>query len=149
MDWETKLISLYTTICNEYSEKIWPHCQRLTNGANTNFTDEEVMTIYCFGLFRGYRTTKSIHRYAQDYLSDWFPKLPGYAAFIHRINRLSNAFLELITVLQSRKITDEENGVYLVDSFPIALARYNHAYTAKVAPELANKGYCSTKKLHF
>jgi hypothetical protein len=149
MDWETKLISLYLAICKHYSETLWVHCQRFTNGGIKNFSDAEVMTLYCYGIFRGYRRLKDIHGYAQDHLIDWFPNLPGYAAFVHRVNKLHTAFMELTNQLQAAKVMKEDEAVYLADSFPIALARANHAYTAKVAPELANRGYCSTKHLHF
>ena len=149
MDWEDKLISLYLYISKQYEEKLWVSAQRFTNGKHTHFTDSEVMTIYCYGIFRGFRTLKSIHSYTNDHMKQWFPKLPGYAAFVHRVNRLSSAFAELLNVIQSSEITGYEDGVYLVDSFPIVLAHHQHAYRAKVAPAVANKGFCSTKKLHF
>ncbi len=38
---------------------------------------------------------------------------------------------------------------HLIDSMPIALARGGHAYTAKVARETADLGYCASKKLFF
>ena len=149
MDWESKLISLYIIISNEYDERIHPHVERFTNGKNASFTDEEVMTIYCYGILRGYRTITAMHRYAQDHLSDYFPKLPGYAAFIHRVNKLSNGFVALISFLQTKKVPEGDNSVYLIDSFPITLAKGNYAYTAKVAPELASNSYNSTKKMHY
>jgi len=37
----------------------------------------------------------------------------------------------------------------LIDSFPVALAKQGHRFKAKVAPELADVGYCATKKLYF
>jgi hypothetical protein len=40
-------------------------------------------------------------------------------------------------------------AVGLVDSFPVALAKQGHRFQAKVAPQLANAGYCSTKKLYY
>jgi len=38
---------------------------------------------------------------------------------------------------------------HLIDSFPIRLAKNNYAYTAKVAPKLANKSDNSTKKMYY
>lgn len=35
------------------------------------------------------------------------------------------------------------------DSFPVALAKQGHRFKACVAPEIANGGYCSTKKLYY
>jgi hypothetical protein len=149
MNWEDKLISLYLIISNEYQDIIHPHVERFTNGKNISFTDEEVMAIYCYGILRGYRTISVIHRYAQDHLSDYFPKLCGYAAFVHRVNKLSNGFIALISFLQTKKISAHDDSVYLIDSFPITLAKNNYAYTAKVAPELASKSYNSTKKMYY
>ena len=37
----------------------------------------------------------------------------------------------------------------LVDSFPVVMAREKRSSRAKVAPELANKGYCASKKMYF
>ncbi|MCK5819748.1 MAG: hypothetical protein KAH18_11010 [Psychromonas sp.] len=138
MNWEDKLISLYLLICNEYQDIIHTHVERFTNGKNDSFTDEEVMAIYCNGILRGYLTISVIHRYAQDYLSSHFPKLCGYAAIAHRVNELSNGFIDLIDFLQTKKISNDDNSVYLMDPFPIPLARNNYAYTAKMAPELEN-----------
>jgi hypothetical protein len=149
MDWEDKLISLYVVISNEYHEIIYPHVEIFTNGKNISFSDEEVMTIYCCGILRGYRTITAMHRYAQDHLRDYFPKLPEYAAFIHRVNKLSSGFIALISFLQAKKVPEYDESVYLIDSFPITLAKSNYAYTAKVAPELASKSYNSTKKMYY
>jgi hypothetical protein len=37
----------------------------------------------------------------------------------------------------------------LIDSMPVMLAKHGHAYRAKVAREIADKGYCAAKKTHF
>ena len=36
-----------------------------------------------------------------------------------------------------------------MDSFPVALAKQGHRFKARVARELADTGYCSTKKLYY
>ena len=36
----------------------------------------------------------------------------------------------------------------MIDSFPVALAKQGHRFKARVATELADTGYCSTKKLY-
>ena len=149
MDWEEHLITLYLRICKEYHEKCWICCQRFTNGGCKKFTDEEAMTIYILGVLNGYRTIKAMHLFARNFLASWFPTLPNYPAFIHRINRLHEAFREFIASLQAEKVTGDDEGEYLVDSFPIMLARHNHAYTAKVASEIASKSYNSTKKMYY
>ena len=149
MGWEEYLITLYLRICKEYKENLCFNCQRFTNGGKKAFTDEEVMVIYLIGVLKGFKNIKALHRYTSDHLKPWFPALPQYAAFIHRVNRLHEAFRQLIANLQAEQVTEEDDGVYLMDSFPIMLAQHNHAYTAKVAREVANRGYCSTKKLHY
>lgn len=149
MDWESQLITLYLLICEEYRTKLWVTCERFTNGGNRSFSDEEVLVIYLVGVLRGFKEVKAIHRYAQDHLKELFPSLPQYPAFIHRVNRLSEAFRMLIEILQSEKVAVCDDSVYLVDSFPISLAKGQHAYTAKVAPNLASKSYNSTKKMYY
>lgn len=149
VDWEASLITLYLLICKTYEETLWVDCQRLTNGGKSDFSDEEVMTLYFFGIFRGLKEKTAIHRYANDHLKGYFPALPQYGAFVHRVNRLNNAFRGLIEVLQSQRVPENDEGVYLIDSFPIALAQGNHAYTAKVAPMLASRSYCATKKMYY
>jgi len=44
-----------------------------------------------------------------------------------------------------------ENGhqAWLIDSFPVALAKQGHRFKACVAKELADAGYCATKKLYY
>lgn len=149
MGWEEYLITLYLRICKEYEENLYFSCQRFTNGGYKAFTDEEVMLIYLIGILRGFKTIKALHRYACDHLKSWFPNLPQYAAFVHRLNRLHEAFRQLISNLQETQVKEEDEAVYLLDSFPIMLAQHNHAYNAKIAKEVAGIGYCSTKKLHY
>jgi hypothetical protein len=43
---------------------------------------------------------------------------------------------------------DGLDTVWLMDSFPVALVKLGHRFKAKVAPPLANAGYCSTQKLY-
>lgn len=149
MGWEEQLITLYLTICEKYQENLWVSCQRFTNGGQTIFTDEEVLTLYLFGILRGHRTIKAIHIYANDHFKDLFPALPRYAGFVHRVNKLSEAFRMLIEMLQSKKVLESDEDVYLVDSFPITLAKGQHAYTAKIAPELASRSFNATKKMYY
>ena len=75
--------------------------------------------------------------------------MPQYAAYVHRVNRLSEAFRMLVNLIQSKRITEEDESVYLVDSFPIALAKGQHAYRVTVAPKLASKSYNATKKMFY
>jgi hypothetical protein len=149
MNWEEELITLYLVICKEYKESLWVTCQRFTNGGIKSFTDEEAITLYLFGIRKGLKEIKAIHTHIKEHLNKWFPHLPGYEAFVYRLNKLSESFRGLIERLQAKKVTHSDNAVYLVDSFPIALAKHQHAYSAKVAPELASKSYNSTKKMYY
>jgi hypothetical protein len=149
MSWEEDLITLYLKICKDYESTLWISCQRFTNGGNRSFTDEEAMLIYLIGIMKGFHTIKALHRYTYEHLHAWFPKLPNYAAFVYRLNRLHEAFRLFIDIVQSEQVVAEDDGLYLIDSFPIMLAKHQHAYTAKVAPELASKSYNSTKKMYY
>ena len=149
MDWEVNLISLYLYICKAYDEKLWLSSQRLSNGGYKRFTDEEVMTLYLFGHLVGHRTIKSIHHYGRAHLMNYFPHLPGYAAYVHRINRLAGAFNDLVSWQQATQIAEDDERIYLADSMPITVAKNNHAYTAKVAREFASKSYNATKKMYY
>lgn len=149
MDWELRLIALYVKISEHYSQNIWVSCQRFTNGGYKRCCDEEILTVYLFGILSGFRDIKSIHTYAKRHLRVYFPGLPQYAGFVHRVNRLSEAFRLLIELIQSKRVSEEDEGVYLVDSFPIVLAKGQHAYTAVVASKIASKSYNSTKKMYY
>lgn len=149
MDWEERLIALYLKISDHFTQNIWVNCQRFTNGGYKRCCDEEILTIYIVGVLSGFRDIKSIHSYATAHLTLYFPGLPKYAAFVYRVSRLSEAFRLLIEVIQSKRVSEEDEGFYLVDSFPIVLAKGQHAYTAVVASEIASKSYNSTKKMYY
>ena len=149
MDWELGLITLYLEICEHYKQDLWVTCQRFTNGGIKSCSDEEILTVYLFGLLRGFKTKKSLHKYALDHLKPYFPGLPRYAAFNHRVNNLSEACRMLSEIIQSKRVLENDEGVYLVDSFPIVIAKGQHAYTARVASEVASTSYNSTKKMYY
>lgn len=151
MSWDTDLISLYLELCKLYSTRLQYLCERFTNGGMSGFSDEEAMVIYLVGIQRGLRSIKEIHRYTIEHYSDWFPGLPRYATFVHRINRLSEAFRGLAEYYSSLQMLPDDERVYLVDSFPIVLAHHQHAYTAtaRVAQEISGKSYNATKKMYY
>lgn len=152
MDWEIELISLYLFICKHYRSHLSVYCQRMANYSNLQFSDEEAITLYLYGIIEGYTTLKSIHRYAKKHLVNWFPNLPGYGAFDQRINQLCDLFVPLIDFM-SLELTNSlkmESLIGLTDSMPIIMAQRGRRFNAKVAPEIATKnGYCATKKLHY
>ena len=149
MDWRNQLISFYLFVCNHYQTSLKHYCERMSNFADLSFTDEEVITLFLFGVIKKRKTIKSIYHYAVDHLRDWFPNLPGYVAFVQRLNRVSDVFaplVELVLVAYPEKNSYLHNGL-LIDAMPIILAQRGRRFHAKVAPEIATKnGYCATKK---
>ena len=149
MNWQEQLITIYLQVCKGFEEGLWCYTQRMTNHADLSFTDEEVVSVYLFGVIDGRRRVKDIYTYADRHLREWFPKLPGYAAYNHRLNQVSNVFAPLLeNLVQAHQAILGVNS-WLIDSFPIALAKQGHRFGAKVAPEIASGGYCSTKKLYY
>lgn len=150
MDWQEELISLYLFICKCYQSDLWAYCQRMSNHADLSFSDEELITLFLFGIIDGHREVKKIHEYAQRHLVEFFPKLPGYEAFIQRINKVSDVFAPLIDQLHQCANIHGAKTALLIDAMPIIMAQRGRRYRAKVAPEIANKGgYCATKKMHY
>lgn len=84
----------------------------------------------------------------KDYWLSWFPQLPTYQGYNHRINQL-HWHLEVIVNDLMRKLSfwDCYQDVCLTDSLPIILSQ--RPYQAKVALGVADKGYCATKKLYY
>jgi len=152
MDWEIELITLYLFICKHYEQNLSMYCVRIAYYADLKFSDEEVITLYLYGIIEGNRSLKTIHRYAQKHLNSWFPHLPTYKAFIHRINQLHDVFSPLVALIceQLIKTKNTEQLIGLTDAMPIIMAQRGRRFHAKVAPEIAtNNGYCATKKLHY
>jgi len=80
-------------------------------------------------------------------LLDWFPKLPGYQAFSERLNKLAPAFQDLAEIwLDAIGVDLGEQMEYIVDSYPIILAKGSRSGYAKVASELCEKSYNSSRK---
>ena len=133
MDWHVQLITLYLAVCKFWQEGAWTQAQRFAPYANLSFTDEEVITIYLFGIMDKRRQIKDIHRHAQRYWQDWFPQLPGYGAYVQRLNRIAECFPTLVE--RFCETDDGTSTTGLIDSMPVCLARQGHRFKAKVAPE--------------
>lgn len=148
MDWQTRLITLYLFVCEHFAQGLWIHAQRFAPYADLSFTDEEVITVYLAGILDKKREIQTLHQHAQDYWADWFPHLPGYGAYVRRLNRLAEVFPPLLERLCPEGPPRTEIG--LMDSQPVILAQQSRRFKAKVArQELANSGYCPTKKLYY
>jgi hypothetical protein len=144
-----ELISLYYYVCECYDEELRWHCQRFSNNSSQEITDEELLTIYLYCLMHEKkRRLTEVHDYAKRYLISWFPKLPAYATFVVRLNRMSAVFPYLAAdLLQMVDRQGVAEGVSVLDSFPVMLCSGKRQ--GKVAREFVDKSYCSTKGVHY
>lgn len=149
MDKELQLIALYCTVSDNHSTIEW-ETQRLSNNFRPKFLDEECITVYLWGIMNRRFELKAIYDFVKDYHLDCFPRLPSYQAFCYRLNRLAPAiqkiceiWMDWVSALLGTEMT------YLVDSCPIMLAKQRRSGSAKVAPELCDKGYNSSKKEYY
>jgi hypothetical protein len=147
---ENQLIELYLFICQIYDTRSTTCFQRLSNNRNPRFTDQELVCIWFFGHLNEKFTKRQIYDFIENYWAEWFPKLPSYQTFSYRLNLLEQTFqsigAELFTYLRCEQIPEHD---HLIDSFPVMLASGGHAYTATVAREIADVGYCAAKKTYF
>jgi len=150
MDWKIRLITLYLCIGDLYKNELWVYCQRVSNNYPPEFTDEEVITVFIYGIMQGHTEIKYIYRYADRHLRDWFPCLPSYQAYVQRLNRISGVFSPLAeALLKNLPISGFERNIRLIDSMPIIMASEKRSGAAKVAQGFANKGYCSSKGIYY
>ena len=149
MYWQDRLITIYLYVCKHYQSHLCIYSQRMSNYADLSFSDEEVITLYLFGVIDKHREIKQTYEYADRHLRDWFPKLPSYVAFVQRLNKVADVFAPLLTLIQQEQESKYGKSVWLIDSFPVALAKHGHRFKASVAPELADASYCATKNLYY
>jgi hypothetical protein len=144
-----QLIAIYLYICKLHDEELKHMIQRYTNNDKPEFTDQEMMTVYLFCVQKEQRFKVSqIYAFADQYLRSWFPALPSYQAFNNRLNRLSEAFKSVAAHSLSNFIPSEcDTDASLLDSMPIITCSGKRK--AKVALEITDKGYCSTKSLYY
>lgn len=150
MDWQQRLISIYLIVCESFDNHLWQYCERFSNNRNPTFSDQEVITLYLFGIIDHRTTVKDIHRHAVQYLNQWFPQLPRYEAFNARLSFLCSALEEFLPLLERMiNFSSIMTNVRIIDSMPIILAKNRRSDSARVAPMLCDKGYCSSKNLYF
>lgn len=144
-----RLIAIYLYICKLYHEELEHLSQRYSNNDKPEFTDQEIMTLYLFTVQQEQRFSISqIYSFADQYLRSWFPALPSYKAFNNRLNRLSEAFKAVAAHSFSNFIPTEcDTDRSLLDSMPIITCSGKR--NAKVAVEITDKGYCSTKSMFY
>jgi len=122
----------------------------MSNNFSVEFTDEEVLTIYLFGITRHLSTVKEIYTYVHDHLIQWFPKLPSYQAFNNRLNNLYGCFELIIdSVDQQAVLQIAFRSEKVIDSMPIIVANNKRSSRARVAKEICSKGFCSSKNMYY
>ncbi len=106
--------------------------------------------MYLFGHLQGMTTQRRIYDYIQHHWRAWFPSLPAYQTVNCRLNELVPAFELLIEhLLASHAWHINATDDRLIDSVPVMLARGTRANRGRVAPELADTGFCATKQQHY
>jgi len=145
-----RLISIYMYISKLSEMELQYTCQRESNNSSPEFTDQELMTIYLFAITeQKYFLVKDIYLFTKEYMHSWFPKLPSYQAFNNRLNRLSEAFRTLAIGLFTSYIPEDcDLTISLTDSMPIVTCKGKNR-KGKVAREMVDKGYCSTKNMYY
>jgi len=149
-DKASKLVLIYLYISDIYDKELKFHCQRFSNNAKPKFTDIEILTTYLFVVSeQRYTQVKEVYNFIKDYWLDWFPDLPTYQAYNARLNNLVPVWQHLLEHLFVRFIPEDcDLNISLVDSFPIVTCKGRNRI-AKVAREITDKGYCSTKNMHY
>lgn len=147
-DKDDKLVRIYFFICEKF-EELQFYCERFSNNNKPEFTDQEIMTIYLYVMqHEGHTRIKHIHRFASEHLRSWFPKIGSYQAFNNRLNKLGGAFSRLTEILTTNyQPADCCINQSLMDSMPIITCSGKR--TGRVAKELTDKGFCSTKGLYY
>ncbi len=151
MDWETQLIWIYLNVCTFFNQHNSAKSFRTSINSNLEFTDEEVLTIFIFGISKSRRNIKEIHTYIEEHLKHFFPKIPQYEAYDYRLNLIGFLlpdYCEYFLKYLPNKGLYKEN-LALIDSLPIMLATGKRAYNASVACSMANVGYCSSKDIYY
>lgn len=150
MEKKDNLISLYLYISESKAIKNYLKTVRQSNNASPEFTDEEIMTIYIFGVMQKYSKVKDIYLYIQDHWKDWFPKLPSYPTFNTRLNAINGAF----TIMVNELIEQGVSSLFFIkesilDSMPIIVAGNRRSSVAKSAKDICDKGFCSSKNMYY
>lgn len=145
---QLQLIQLYYYVCQCYDKHLCLHFQRQRNNCSPHFSDREVITVYLFGFLQKQFIGKHTYEYMKAQWLNWFPQLPSYQGYNHRINQLY-WHLEVIgdELMSQLCFQDCYLDICLTDSLSIILSK--RPYQAKVAPQLADKGYCASKQLYY
>ena len=149
MDNHTNLVKVYFFVCDAYENDLKCCVQRFSNNNRPRFTDQEILTIMIYGI--GYEkrlTIRQVHDFTSRWLSGWFPQLPSYVSFVRRVNKLQSAFSRLLAMLLEDYAPESRSQSFcMVDSMPVITCSAKRS--GKVAKEVTDKGYCSTKSLYY
>ena len=152
---EIELIRLYFYLCECNNKELAMHHQRFSPNSspkNEKLTDVELLTIYFYcRRFENKHIKSDIYDFANRFMRSWFPLLPAYANFNSRLNNLGGTIEALCNqVLRDLQNIDNQwtkTDISLVDSMPIMLCSGKRQ--GKIAPELSEKSYCSTKGIYY
>jgi Transposase DDE domain len=148
--WEEKLIKLYLCISENKNMNNYLLSIRQSNNYVPKFSDQEAITLYIFGTQQKIRHTKDIHRYAKQHLQHWFPNLPCYQAFNHRLNFIAPVFsIFLEEVMREVNLEFAQCNESVLDSMPIILAGKTRSQIARVSRDVCGKGYCASKNMYY
>jgi hypothetical protein len=150
MDWQIRLITLFEYVSEKHETHLCSYCQRMSNNFSPKFTDTEAITVFLFGILQNRFKIKEIYKYTKDHLSEWFPDMPSYTAFVQRLNRMEDVFPVLTEcIVNDFSGTGLMRNIRLIDSIPVIMAGAKRSSSAKVAPQAAAKGYCSSKGMWY
>ena len=148
---QLNLIQTYTWVCEMFDKNPqWKFIRLSNNNQPTEFTDQEAVAVYLFvGRYLKNAKVSEIHHFATHWLSDWFPNLTTYEKFNNRLNTLHSVFYDITLDAISNHIpADAQFQKQIIDSMPIITAKGKNRI-GKVAKELTDKGFCSTKNLYY
>ncbi|MEJ6791872.1 MAG: transposase [Lacinutrix sp.] len=144
-----KLVKMYDYVCKKFEECLQFECERFSNNNKPKLTDQEIITIYLFVMqHQGIYKMNKIHQFAHEYLLSWFLDLGSFQAFNQRINRLSNVMNTFVGLLLT-EFTPKECSKVLSVLVSMPIITCSGKRSGKVAPEITDKGYCSTKSLYY
>ncbi|GHU52519.1 transposase [Clostridia bacterium] len=146
---DIQLIELYCTVCHHYNGTLAAEAQRLSNNFRPEFTDEECITTYLFGIAEGKFGVRETYNFIKEYWADWFPKMPSYQNYNRRTNLLAESFQTLYALLISEAGSETDILTHLIDSMPIIVANNKRSGSAKTASELCDKGNCASKGMYY
>lgn len=151
MNWENRLIGIYVKVCELFDQGLSSVAEKMSNNQKCEISDQEIISIFLNGIISKQDNLKRIFVFSENHLSEWFPNLTTYENFVKRLNFISDVFAPMVEMLvEEGSQSDENYSIHkIIDSMPIILAKGSRSTRAKVAPELANKGYCGSKDFFY